>query len=239
MPKRRTSLQAILIPPFLSYPLSNASEQPRSSTHTRSPSTSSHSSPCIPTSSVQALGTTSLESSRTSPPPDFLHDDDPFANHTGARPLPLHRSTPTSPMHSRRTSVKQPRSPLAAEESLVALPSNSFSSSVPIPCTQSPSGPPQMSPPSSPSPISGRQLRPAYTRPAFAPRPSLPSLHSLAQSDFVYPIKVCNVPLLHSRRLTRVLGTKRHARGASSPRAVGCELRARKRVRGSAVLSWV
>jgi hypothetical protein len=240
MPKRRTSLQAILIPPFLSYPLPNASsEPPRSSTHARSPSTSSHSSPCIPTSSVQAPGSTSLEPSRISPPPDFLRDDDPFANHTGAFPLPLHRSTPTSPTHSRRTSVKQPRSPLAAEKCLVASSSNSFSSCVPVPCTRSPSSPPRMSPPSSPSPIAGRQLRPAYTRPAFAPRPSLPSLHSLAQSDFVYPIKVCNVPILHSWRLTRVLGTKRHARGASSPRAVGCELRARKRVRGCAVLSRV
>jgi hypothetical protein len=225
MPKRRTSLQAILIPPFLSYPLSSpSSEPPRSSTHARSPSTSSHSSPCIPTSSVQALEATSLESSRTSPPPDFLREDDPFANHSGACPLPLHRSTPTSPTHSRRTSVKQPRSPLAAEKYLVASPSNSFSSSVPIPCTRSPSSTPRMSPPSSSSPINGRQLRPAYTRPAFAPRPSLPTLHSLAQSDFVYPIKVYNVPTLLFWRLTRVLGTKRHARGASSPRAVGCEL---------------
>ena len=190
MPKRRTSLQAILIPPFLSYPPSNASEPPRSSTstHARSPSASAHSSPSIPTSSVQALEATSLELSRTSPPPDFLLDDDPFANHTGASPMPLHRSTPTSPTHSRRTSVKQPRSPLAAEKCLFASPSNSFSSSVPIP--------PRMSPPSSPSPISGRQLRPAYTRPAFAPRPSLPSLHSLAQSDFVYPIKVCNISII-------------------------------------------
>ena len=232
MPKRRTSLQAILIPPFLSYPLSNtSSEPPRSSTHARSPSASSHS---IPASSVQA---TSLEPSRTSPPPDFLREDDPFANHTGARPLPLHRSTPTTPTHSRRTSVKQPRSPLAAEKCHFPSPSHSIPSSAPIPCTRSPSSPPRMSPPSSPPPISGRQLRPAYTRPAFAPRPSLPSLHSLAQSDFVYPIKVSNVPILPSWRLTRVLDTKRHARGASSLRAVGCELRARKRVGGSAVLS--
>ncbi len=237
MPKRRTSLQSILIPPFLSYPLSDASEPSRSSTRARSPSISSISAPRIPTSTVQTFEAISLESSRTSPPPDFLHEDDPFANHTGSRPLPLHRSNPTSPTPSRRTSVKQPRSPLAAEKGLVASSSNSFSSSVPIPCSRSPSSSPRMSPPSSPSPICGRQLRPAYTRPAFAPRPSLPSLHSLAQSDFVYPIKVCNVPFLRSWRLTRVLGTKRHAWGSSSPRTLGCESRTRKRVRGSAVLS--
>jgi len=192
MPKRRTSLQAILIPPFLSYP-SNASEPPRSSTRARSPSTSSHSS-CIPTSSVQTLEATSLDSSRSSPPLDFLLDDDPFANHTGARTLPLPRSNPTSPTPSRRTSVKQPRSPLAAEKCLVASPSHSFSPSVPIQSTRAPLSPPRMSPPSSPI-TGGRQLRPAYTRPAFAPRPSLPTLHSLSQSDFVYPIKVCNVSI--------------------------------------------
>jgi hypothetical protein len=68
---------------------------------------------------VQALEAISLESSRTSPPPDFLHEDDPFANHSSARPLPLHHSTPTSPTHSRRTSVKHPRSPLAAKNVLL------------------------------------------------------------------------------------------------------------------------
>jgi hypothetical protein len=173
------------------------------------------------------------------PPSDtsgfFLLDDDPFANHTSARPLPFHRSNPTSPTPSRRTSVKQPRSPLAAEKCLVASPSHSISSSVSTQCSQSPSSPPRMSPP--PLPISGRQLRPAYTRPAFAPRPSLPSLHSLAQSDFVYPIKVCNIPFLPSRRLTCLLDTKRHTRGASSPRALGCERRTGKCVRGSGILS--
>ena len=193
MPKRRTSLQSILIPPFLSYPLSNnaSSEPPRSSVRARSPSTSSNSYPCIPTSSAQALEAASLESSRTSPPPDFLLDDDPFANHTGANPTPHHRSNTTSPTQSRRTSLKQPRSPLAPEKCLAASPSHSFSLSE---CNRSPSSSPRLSPPS--PPISGRQLRPAYTRPAFAPRPSLPSLHSLAQSDFVYPIKVYNVPFL-------------------------------------------
>jgi hypothetical protein len=194
MPKRRTSLQSILIPPFLSYPLSNASsEYSRSSTHGRSSSTSSRTSLPIPPSSTQPSGV-SLELSRGSSPPDFLLDDDPFANHTGARPLPLYRGGATSPTHSRRTSVKQPRSPLATGPSPAATLSSSSSSPIPIQCSRSASSPSRISPPS--PPIGGRQLRPAYTRPAFALRPSLPSLHTLAQSDFVYPIKVCDIPSL-------------------------------------------
>ena len=190
MPKRRTSLQSIFIPPFL-YPLSNSSEPPPSA-HGHSPSTSSNASPPVPSSSAQSAEATSLESSRTSPPPDFLLDDDPFANHTSARPLPLYRKNSTSPTHSRRTSVKQPRSPLATDLSPATPLTHPSSPPVPIQCSRSTSSAPQMSPPL--QPVGGRQLRPAYTRPAFAQRPSLPSLHTLAQSDFVYPIKVGDIP---------------------------------------------
>jgi hypothetical protein len=190
--KKRTSLSSILIPPFLLYPLpslSDPSRSPRrSSTRTRSPS-SSHSSDPVPTSSPQHSETASLASSRSSPPPDFLLDEDPFANYTGARPLQPHYGSSTSPPRSRppslsrRTSVKQPRSPLATEPSSPVL---SPSSSPPVQCTRLASSPTRT--PSS-LPVSGRQLRPAYTRPAFA-RPSLPSLHTLSQTDFIYPIKV-------------------------------------------------
>jgi hypothetical protein len=34
------------------------------------------------------------------------------------------------------------------------------------------------------------QVRPAHTRPAFSPRPSLPSLHTLAQMNIGIPRKV-------------------------------------------------
>ncbi|KAI0004550.1 hypothetical protein BJV74DRAFT_382521 [Russula compacta] len=190
MPKRRTSLQSILIPPFLSSPLSSTSESSRSSTRVRSPSTSSHPPPHGPPSSVHPPEAASLESSRISPPPDFLLDDDPFANYSGARPLPSYHGNSTS-AHSRRTSIRQPRSPLATEPCPSPSPFHSSSSPVPIPCSRSASSPSRISPPT--PPVSGRQLRPAYTRPAFAPRPSLPSLHTLAQSDFVYPIKVRNI----------------------------------------------
>ncbi|KAH9969561.1 hypothetical protein BC827DRAFT_1160938 [Russula dissimulans] len=192
MPKRRTSLQSILIPPFLSYPFSNApSDPPQPSSHARLPSTSSFSPHNLPPA-VQPPETAALESSRRSPPPTFLHDDDPFANYTSARPLPVYRSGPTSPSHSRRTSVRQPRSPLAIEPLPLESPSPSSSQPVHVQNGRLPSNPPPppspwVSPPS--PPVGGRQLRPAYTRPAFAPRPSLPSLHTLAQSDFVYPIK--------------------------------------------------
>ncbi|KAH9042162.1 hypothetical protein EDB85DRAFT_1233387 [Lactarius pseudohatsudake] len=187
MPKKRASLSSILIPPFLLYPLpslSDTSESPRSSTRARS-SSSSRGSEHIPTLSPQ-YEAASLASSRNSPPPDFLLDDDPFANYTGARPLQPHYGSTTSPPHSRqtslsrRTSAKQPRSPLATEPS----------SPVMLPCSSPP--PVQCRSASSPTgPVSGRQLRPAYTRPAFAPRPSHPSLHTLSQTDFNYPIKVC------------------------------------------------
>jgi hypothetical protein len=177
----------------------------------------------FPHLSMQSPEAVSLESSRSSPPPDFLLDDDPFANHTGARPLPLHRSTPTSPTHSRQTSVKQPRSPLGTEPRALASLPESPSTPVPIPCSRSASSPCRPSPPS--PLLSGRQVRPAYTRPAFAPRPSLPSLHSLAQSDFVYPIKVRH-PASHLDDLVGdshapSLGTKGHARSTPSPRALG------------------
>ncbi|KAI9443185.1 hypothetical protein H4582DRAFT_1922996 [Lactarius indigo] len=186
MPKKRASLSSILIPPFLLYPLpslSDTSESPRSSTRARS-SSSSHGSDHIPTLSPQ-YEAASLASSRHSPPPDFLLDDDPFANHSGARPLQPHYGSPTSPLHSRqtslsrRTSAKQPRSPLATEPSSPVM--SPSSSPPPVQCrsASSPTG----------LPVSGRQLRPAYTRPAFAPRPSLPSLHTLSQTDFNYPIK--------------------------------------------------
>jgi hypothetical protein len=213
MPKRRTSLQSILIPPFL-YPLSTSSSVPLpSSAHGRS---ASNVSPTVPSSSVQSAEAISLESSRSSPPPGFLLDDDPFANHTSARPLPLYRKKSTSPTHSRRKSVKQPRSPLASDLYPVSPPSHSSSSPIPVQCTRSASSPSHISPPLPPH--SGRQLRPAYTRPAFAPRPSLPSLHTLSQSDFVYPIKVCDVPSLIFFLVINIIpGTKGHTGSTTSP----------------------
>ena len=195
MPKRRTSLQSILIPPFLAYPLSSSSsESSRSSAHGRSSSISSHTPPVISLSSSRSAEAASLKSSRSSPPPDFLLDDDPFANHTGARPLPLYRSSPTSPTHSRRASVKQPRSPLATDLSPATPLVRPSSPPIPIQCSRSTSSASRISPPL--QPVGGRQLRPAYTRPAFAQRPSLPSLHTLAQTDFVYSIKVCDISSL-------------------------------------------
>ena len=193
--KKRTSLSSIFIPPFLLYPLpsvSDTSEFPRSSTRARS-SSSSHSSEPIPTS-PRIDETPSLVPLRNSPPPDFLLDDDPFANYTGARPLQPHYGSSTSPPRSRptslsrKTSVQKPRSPLATEPSSPVM--SPTSSPPPVQSSRSASSPTRTSPC---LPVSGRQLRPAYTRPAFAARPSLPSLHTLSQTDFIYPIKVCYI----------------------------------------------
>ncbi len=122
MPKKRASLSSILIPPFLLYPLpslSDISESPRSSTRARS-SSSSQGSAHIRTLSPQLNEAASLASSRNSPPPDFLLDDDPFANYTGARPLQLHYGSPTSP-HSRQTSLSAGRLQVPLELRLVYL----------------------------------------------------------------------------------------------------------------------
>ena len=134
----------------------------------------------IPTPSLQLSEAASLASLQNSHP-DFLLDDDPFANHIGARPLRPHYGSSTSPRTlltslSRKTSIKQPRSPLATEPSSPVM---SPSSSPPHVQCRSPSSPTQA--PSS-LPVSGQQLHPAFTRPAFAACPSLPSLHMLTNS---------------------------------------------------------
>ena len=110
--------------------------------------------------------------------------------------------------------MKQPRSPLGAEPCPVISPSPSSSSSLSTSSSPSASSTAEIS---HPAPLaSGRQLRPAYTRPAFAPRPSHPSLHTLAQSDFIYSVKVCDLPSQCSGQLTRPQ-TRKGTLGARLP----------------------
>lgn len=181
MPKKRRSLQSIFSPSFLHVPHSPTHVQfPSTSTRSRSNSTASTSelyyydgpSPS-PTVRSRAMSTMSRIAS---PPPDFLLDDDPFANLSEApsasalrsHPHPLSITPTTTPKLSESTN--SPRSPLSSPSP----------SSVSIP------------PISMPDSGISRALstRPAHHRPAFAPRPSLPSLHILAQMNVVLPKKV-------------------------------------------------
>lgn len=156
--------------------------------------------------------------SRCSPPPAYLLDDDPFANLTAAPSITLKRkfSSGSSSNSATRPSAGSssndvpavplippvppiPRSPLHEPSvpqgimALVAPPPNSvLSSSLASSPFVSTSSAPSSPPPPLPRALSnGRgQTRPAYQRPAFSSRPSLPSLDTLARMNIVMTKKV-------------------------------------------------
>ncbi|KAJ7819816.1 hypothetical protein B0H13DRAFT_384549 [Mycena leptocephala] len=107
----------------------------------------------------------------------FLLDDDPFADLSGGPRAPLHAETPVPvPPHRYQQTRIHPRlrslrprtrpSPMAAR-----------------PPTPAP-------PPPATRTVSHTHTTPAYQKPAFKPRPSLPSLHTLAKMSVVVPHKV-------------------------------------------------
>ncbi|KAI9058120.1 hypothetical protein FKP32DRAFT_1236702 [Trametes sanguinea] len=185
--------------------------------------------------------------SRHSPPPDLL-DEDPFAN---LSPAPSVRgSRATSPVRSVfdvfGESLEPPRSPLAetapvpSEDrprilrhaasftSFQAMSSASTSMSAhtpstPPPTPTEPSKPLLRRPKSSGPP----QVRPAWTRPAFKPRPSLPSLNTLARTSIHVPKVlsrflglISDVPSRRDMMLTAVMfwvTTNRFAEAAQAP----------------------
>jgi len=156
--------------------------------------------------------------SRCSPPPAYLLDDDPFANLIAAPSITLKRkfSSGSSSNSATRPSTGSssndvpavpfippvppiPRSPLHEPSvpqgimALVAPPPNSvLSSSLASSPFVSTSSAPSSPPPSLPRALSnGRgQTRPAYQRPAFSSRPSLPTLDTLARMNVVMTKKV-------------------------------------------------
>lgn len=176
MTKNRRSLQSIVLPSFLQSP-------PTFMSHKKSPSRSRSYSYVH-----RHVASTHFFTSEPQPsaskmdddPPPFLLDDDPFANLTSSavvssrssidRIYSAPASRPTSP--TAVSTVSAPRSPLSPPDSVQ---SSYFGSVTPhVPAPLSPRG----------------RIKPAYERPAFSSRPSLPSLHTLVHMSLGPPKKV-------------------------------------------------
>ena len=175
--KKRRSLQSLFTPSFLhTFPTAPATAPPKllARTHSHTAPRQPSSTPVINTKSTPlppALDT------RSASPSTFLIDDDPFANirtppsATGSHKPPLDPTPPSSsvdPAPAKPAEATIPPSPI--------LP-------LPAPSTRPTT-------PSRPKSSGYGQVRGAYTKPAFTSRPSLPSLHTLAQMNVVVPKKV-------------------------------------------------
>ncbi|KAI0647826.1 hypothetical protein C8Q79DRAFT_533636 [Trametes meyenii] len=215
--KKRRSLQAILVPSFLPQPSSSAatlSTPPsRARSHTVTSSTDITAAELSPDWLAFYSGAPSPRSelfsagpvtpSRNSPPPDLL-DEDPFAN---LSPAPSVRgSRATSPVRTvfdvfsddLEPTPSTPRSPLAQSAEVPDEGSRVLRHASSLTSFQGFSSLPTTPPPTplqSTKPLAVRrpkssgppQVRPAYTRPAFAPRPSLPSLNTLTRTSVHVP----------------------------------------------------
>ena len=228
MTKKRRSLTSILVPSFLPQASASTSALPvtsptagRSSISGTSASTTNLT---LADASAEWLsfysGTPSPLSparsstpSRNSPPPDLL-DEDPFAS---LAPSPLRPSRAPSPARdifseNALVPLETPLSPLSqsalAQEDGTRRARSLHGERPPRSFRNSPSTPPPspIAPATRPRPMrrpksSGPpQVRPAYTRPAFAPRPSLPSLNTLASTTPIHVPKVSrpSIPVLRA-----------------------------------------
>lgn len=166
--RRSPSLQAILTPSFLSPVTSPTLPTFQAADNYFIPPVDSASSQ--PTSPI-----THATSPRASSPPSFLLDDDPFAN-LSAAPSEAQR-VPQSPPPLDTNFKLQPRSPLTLDRKPSA-----------------PSSPPPLKSPThsraSSKSFSSRAPVPASQKPAFAPKPSLPSLDTLSRINLVLPKKL-------------------------------------------------
>ena len=199
MTKKRRSLQSIFIPNFL-QPSSFASVHTPTSPTSRSRSESVSSNLARQISSTPSTEPSHSDSTSSSPPPDYLLDEDPFAN---LSPAPIN-STPLPSASFDVPTLSRPSldlvtaglSPLAKLHSPLAVTPTFEEPRRRL--YNSPSSPslretlPFISTKLSHFPVyaTTRHRRPAHTRPAFVTRPSLPSLRTLSQSNAAYPIKV-------------------------------------------------
>ncbi|KAI0795243.1 hypothetical protein BC629DRAFT_313163 [Irpex lacteus] len=210
MPKKRRSLQAILVPPFFQSAMAAegimAPPTPTSTTRLRSHSAAASTSsyvlpPAIPIPPMPETRSRP-EPLRNSPPSDLL-DDDPFADLSPAPAVTLFAEASASQISLPSLSPKidtsvaatgslktfpTPRSPLAGDSIDATY---ERGGRWPVPPRTPPSTPilGYSAMPSTRRPRSSGngQARSAYARPAFRSRPSLPSLHSLAQMHVIAP----------------------------------------------------
>ena len=199
--KRRQSLQALFIPPFLQ---SSATNRSRSHSDTGQSQLVTINSPTTPTTTSapqpqpqpqpqdsseldpfsQALysftsadNVVSLDSSYN----DLL-DTDPFANLATSPRSPTKQEKPLPHLPSLGAVLPTPRSPLSPAE-LRAQPHTT--AGIKYTSVTTPS-----SPVSGPFTLPPSPARPAYTRPVFKSTPSLPTLRSLSQGQYVPTRKV-------------------------------------------------
>lgn len=196
MPKKRRSLQSIFVPSFLHPSLdlmsTSTTSTKRSLSRMRSHSFASQSLHYYSSSfSSRPEALSPPLSPPISPPPQFLLDEDPFANLIPAPSSNSRRSPPSrlsSPGLNRspESSTPTPRSPLSPTRPESSTQAASSVVSVPHP--------PALSRTTSETiralPPGLGHAQPAHKKPAFAPRPSLPSLHTLAKMNVVIPKKV-------------------------------------------------
>jgi hypothetical protein len=191
MTKKRRSLQSIFIPSFLQHspPLAGSASALAQGNMSRMRSYSSASLSVQCSDSTLRQVETSVISPRNSPPPEFLLDDDPFAN------LSLAPSRSAAFSTRRTLHPPDPDTPYVIPRSLLSptdAPGSSKASTSATSVTTPPS-PTSLATLMRTQSFGSTLARSAHKKPAFSPRPSLPSLHTLAQVNVVIPKKVCEI----------------------------------------------
>ena len=217
MARKRRSLSSILVPSFLPQSSASSAALSPNESGARTPSASSehnasedasdwisfysgYSGATSPRSELSSVGP--VTPSRHSPPPDLL-DEDPFANLSPAPSLRGSRATspvrtvfdvfseepqplqvPPSPLSQSASLERDGRRRLRSQRSLPSLRRPNTSASTPPPTHMDSFRPAPRRCHTSAGPP---QVQPAYARPAFAPRPSLPSLNTLTRGSIHVP----------------------------------------------------
>ncbi|KIM89502.1 hypothetical protein PILCRDRAFT_2702 [Piloderma croceum F 1598] len=177
--KNRRSLQSLFVSPFLHNQSSvahPATTPPKSLSRARSQSAPRHHESLSTVASLKSKSSTSTLVPRSVSPSTFFIDEDPFANICTPPSVTGHHKPPAPTSHSppSTTTGTDPGPDEPAETTL-------------LPPLSAPSTPPVVT--HRPKSSSHAQARGAYTKPAFTSRPSLPSLHTLAQMNVMIPKK--------------------------------------------------